>query len=101
MNTALRRFILIGRDAGSAAGALTNLHRCLAKLQDRCEKLPGTKDAVLAAAIAESLVELTSAKLAVGQALASLDIVTARVEVENRRIYRAAMARRREARDGR
>jgi hypothetical protein len=91
MNTRIGRLVLVGRDASSAAGAITNLHRCLAKLEERADRLRGGEDMTLWIAINNVADDLGEAKRSLGIALRDLDKVTAKVN-ENRK--RIAMERR-------
>lgn len=96
MNTALGRLILVGRDTASAAGALTDYHRCIAKLEERARKLPvHTQDKFLGASCVETAMDLESVKHLLGQVLAKLDIITARVDGERKRAIRNFVAKRR------
>lgn len=80
MNTAQGRLLLIGRDASSAANALTNLHRCLAKLKRRAESL-GTNPNTAAYVTAY----LGNAESNLGITLGFLDRVVADIEAERKR----------------
>lgn len=98
MNTAVGRWRLIVRDAGTAASAIENLHRCLAKIEERAEKLPFVDDVWFNEVRTECCRELEQAKLSLGKALASLDIVGSRERQWWARVRKRVEAKDRERR---
>lgn len=93
MNTQHGRLMIIGRDASRAAGALTSLHRCLAKIEGRVGTLraKGIKNLGLNISVMRTEEYIACAKRMLGACLGELDKATATVEEArklSRRLYR-------------
>lgn len=97
MNTQRGRLTIIGRDVSSAAGALTNLHRCLVKIEERVGTLraKGIMNLELNIAAMRTEEYISCAKRMLGACLGELDKATATIDTERRR----DLAERRAARE--
>lgn len=97
MASSIGRWRLIVRDAGTTSSAIENLHRCLAKIEERASRLPlRAEDSWLDDVYAECRRELEQAKLSLGKALAALGVVGSREREWWARVRKRAEGRRAE-----
>lgn len=97
--TPFRRFVLIGRDTATATSAITNLHRCLSKIEERAQKLQPVEDERLQNQTRLLQGALEQAKLNLGKSLGYLDLAVEIVNGEQKQRLRAALNKRREDRE--